>query len=304
VRIKNTCGIYCIYNLLRKRYYIGKSKKIRYRLNRHISELRNNIHCNKYLQSDWNKCKEISFIFIIIEECTEETLTASEQIWLDRLYDNQNYCYNIQSKSDSNLGVKRTGKQLKKARILYKSRMKKFTVVSPKGETLNSIGIRKFCRKRKLPESAFNDMLNGKIPSVHGWRLPENINIQTGRTNPKKFKIKLVSPDGRIYKNIFNLEVFARKHNLHASSIRHLIAGRIKSTLGWTLHGRDSRKNMKSGKNHHYSKSCIVNNKLYDSVTEAEKVNNIAKGLLGRALRNNQKKYKDYEISWYIEGCV
>lgn len=302
MKIKEEPGIYCIYNLAKNRYYIGQSKNLAKRIYKHRFYLRKNVHENKYLQNDWNKCTEIAFIFVVIKKCKEEDLISNEQEWIDICFDKQNRCYNIRQKAENSTGLKRTKKQLKIARLAYKKRMKTCTVVSPKGEIFTFTGIRKFCRKRKIKQSAFCSMINGKIPSAQGWRLLENISNKINQTVPKRFKIKLLSPSGEIYKNIFNLENFAKKHSLHASSIRHLIAGRIKSTLGWTIYGRDSAKNMRSGKTHHKSRSCIVNSKKYESISEAEKMNNIKEGLLGRALRNNQKRYRNYEISWYIEG--
>jgi group I intron endonuclease len=43
----------------------------------------------------------------------------------------------------------------------------------------------------------------------------------------------LVSPDGIIYKEIFNMAKFCREHNLCSSSILHVLHGKFKQYKGW-----------------------------------------------------------------------
>ena len=75
INIKNPkdlllCGVYCIKNIKNNKLYIG-STTVQFvkRLNLHVWELNSNKHKNKYLQNSWNKYKEDSFIFEIIEIC-------------------------------------------------------------------------------------------------------------------------------------------------------------------------------------------------------------------------------------------
>ncbi len=88
-------GIYSIYNKTTNKYYIGYSKHIRKRLERHKYELRKNIHFNNHLQNAYNKYGEDDFEFEILEECLEEYLTSQEHYWCSMLNThNREYGYN------------------------------------------------------------------------------------------------------------------------------------------------------------------------------------------------------------------
>lgn len=106
----NKPGIYCIRNVLNQKSYIGSASKcIRQRCNGHIGGLRNGTHHSRHLQSAWDKYGEDSFEFYVIEFCKPEKCLEREQVWLDTLlsYKGQ-FGYNINNKSTSCLGVKRT----------------------------------------------------------------------------------------------------------------------------------------------------------------------------------------------------
>ncbi len=76
-----------IYNIIHKesgKYYIGSSKDIKKRFNRHLNELKRNIHHNIYLQRAWNKYGGKSFEFKIVEHCDKEVLFEKEYLHIDR----------------------------------------------------------------------------------------------------------------------------------------------------------------------------------------------------------------------------
>lgn len=88
-------GIYKIINIVNNRYYIGSAVNLRRRRTRHFSELRNNKHNNKHLQSAWNKYGEQAFIFAVVEEIQDKTqLLAAENVWLKE-HVGKEYCYNL-----------------------------------------------------------------------------------------------------------------------------------------------------------------------------------------------------------------
>ena len=60
-----TCGIYTIKNIINGKFYLGSSKNIEKRWNRHLYELRNNRHHSWYLQRAFIKYGENSFKLII-----------------------------------------------------------------------------------------------------------------------------------------------------------------------------------------------------------------------------------------------
>ena len=78
-------GIYCIVNTDNQKKYVGSSKNIYQRLQKHRVYLRKNMHENKKLQNSWNKHGEDSFQYFILEFCPEEQLLAREQFYIDTL---------------------------------------------------------------------------------------------------------------------------------------------------------------------------------------------------------------------------
>lgn len=229
-------GIYCILNKNNNRKYFGSSINIYGRISRHKCDLKKNRHSNNYLQNDWNKCKKENFSFEIIELCTKEKRYEIEQKYLDLNFDNQQQCYNINPEADSCNGRKFTNKQLLKHQSCFEHRKKKFTVLSPNGEIITFIGIRKFCKEQNIKFTTFLNMLHGNVISTgEGWRLPCNKNKQATKSKYQKYDIKLVSPTGEVYNNIFNLEQFCKEHDLQSSCIRHLIAGKHKTHKNWKI---------------------------------------------------------------------
>src|ERR1035437_2049507 len=78
-------GIYKITSLDNNKFYIGSSKEIKIRWNRHLNDLKNKKHGNIHLQRAFNKYGIDSFKFEIIEYCEEHNLLIREQYYLDTL---------------------------------------------------------------------------------------------------------------------------------------------------------------------------------------------------------------------------
>ena len=93
IKMIKTSGVYKIKNLINNKIYIGSAINLNLRYRKHISDLKNNKHCNKKLQNSWNKHGEDSFDFVIIEQVIDKTkLLEREQYYLDNLKPEYNIC--------------------------------------------------------------------------------------------------------------------------------------------------------------------------------------------------------------------
>jgi group I intron endonuclease len=79
----NVCGLYSITNKLNNKFYIGSSKNIAERFKKHLVELKNNNHPNKYLQNAVNKDGIHNFKFEVIKELPIDQLLIIEQQYID-----------------------------------------------------------------------------------------------------------------------------------------------------------------------------------------------------------------------------
>ena len=81
--------------------YVGSAKNVKQRINRHISELKNNRHHNQKLQNEFNKHKVDALDYVILEEVDIEHLIEREQYYIDTI----NPYYNICRTAGNTLGV-------------------------------------------------------------------------------------------------------------------------------------------------------------------------------------------------------
>lgn len=77
-------GIYCLTLEAAGKRYIGSSKNIYNRINRHKSDLKRNRHGNEHLQNAFNKHGEDAFSLTILEFCPTLMLGIREQYWIDK----------------------------------------------------------------------------------------------------------------------------------------------------------------------------------------------------------------------------
>lgn len=94
-------GIYRIQSIIKsERIYIGSTIDMNKRWSDHKSELNKNKHHSRKLQNHFNKYGESDLVFIIVELCFPEFLTAREQYYIDKLKP----WFNIALIAGSNLG--------------------------------------------------------------------------------------------------------------------------------------------------------------------------------------------------------
>lgn len=88
-------GIYKIINVINNKFYVGSAVDLKRRKTRHFSELRTGKHNNRHLQAAWLKYGEQAFVFVVVEELTEDAdLLAAENVWLKE-HVGKEHCYNL-----------------------------------------------------------------------------------------------------------------------------------------------------------------------------------------------------------------
>lgn len=117
-KFNRTSGIYCLFNIITKKFYIGSAINLYNRLNSHIFKLRFKRHCNKHLLSSFNKYGEDNFLIVILEIVNDKNkLIEREQYFLDKFLFAQEFIrkedkrfqqlgYNILALAGSSLGHK------------------------------------------------------------------------------------------------------------------------------------------------------------------------------------------------------
>jgi len=80
----NASAIYCWKHIESGKQYIGQTNNISKRMSSHRTKLRGGYHDNGLLQRAWNKYKEESFEFIVLEFCPEEILDWREEEWIKK----------------------------------------------------------------------------------------------------------------------------------------------------------------------------------------------------------------------------
>ena len=82
MEFEHKSGIYMCTCIGNGKSYIGQSKDVKLRKCQHLSELRNGRHFNEYLQRSYDKYKECSFSWAVLEYCDEENLDEREIYWI------------------------------------------------------------------------------------------------------------------------------------------------------------------------------------------------------------------------------
>lgn len=85
-------GVYQIKNTANGKCYVGSSFAFGRRWNRHIRELRGNIHPNAKLQAAWNKYGPENFEFSVVECVEKDVILEREQFWIDSVDPEYNIC--------------------------------------------------------------------------------------------------------------------------------------------------------------------------------------------------------------------
>ena len=107
-------GIYKIINKIDGKYYVGSSEHIYRRFYNHLLWLKRNSHHSGKLQNAWNKCGELNFILVIIEETSINELLSVEQQYLDIAKTEKEMCYNVSFDSIASMRGRKHSEETKR----------------------------------------------------------------------------------------------------------------------------------------------------------------------------------------------
>jgi len=124
--MNNKSGIYQIRNKSDGKVYVGSTVDFNKRwVSGHRRLLRRNKHCNRHLQSVWNKYGEENFVFEMLEEVKDKTLLIERE---QHFFDTMKPEYNICKTAGNTLGVPSPTKG--KTGIFSKEVLKKMSIAA------------------------------------------------------------------------------------------------------------------------------------------------------------------------------
>ena len=171
-------GVYKITNIETHGFYVGSSKDLWKRNTQHEWYLKNNRHCSKDFQKEYNEFGSDSFKFEVVEYCEPDIRRDREQIYLT-LYKDNDRMYNKSTNAYTNNYVseeqRKQMSESRKGRVLSEEHKKKISE-SNKGRRNSEEAIRK---QRET-------MIGRKLTDDHKKHLSEaRMGKYTGKDNPK-----------------------------------------------------------------------------------------------------------------------
>lgn len=243
-------GIYEIRNRYANRSYIGQAKEIKERWKNHSYYLKTNRSQNKFLQNDFNKCKEILGHFNFLEfhileiingDSTKNERNIREEFWINEYLNNSYKLYNFILEPTKECGEKSCWsknpeetrrKHSESSKLMWQNEEFKKNIgqkisESKKGKTWEELYTKEGAEKhRKKPSPMF-----GKHHTKEAKERLMKVQMKVYNL----FLNPLLSPNNEEFQKIEGLRNFARIHNLNFNHLRAVINGVRKTHKGWKL---------------------------------------------------------------------
>lgn len=268
-------GIYHIKNLINNKVYIGSSKNIENRFKTHIRLLNSNKHINCKLQEDWNIYKESNFEFSLLEECEENKLLIKEQKYLNNLDFNNNYNIAKQSNGGDNLSH-----HPKRLEIL-----ERMSIINK--EIYNKLDDAEKQRRSKLQQGENN----GNYGRKHTEEEKKIMSIKQ-KENGKKYSINYI---GKTKEELWGKDVA----NIAKQKLSDFAKTRVgnKNAFYGKHHTEEYKQKASERRKGKYfgnqNKPFLINDKQYNSLSEAAKEYNVVIGTIkNRLISKNYTNYK------------
>lgn len=218
--------VYEIHNTVNDKRYVGQSsQETQHRLLEHRSKLRSGVHENDHLQRAWNKYGEEAFEFCIITEGKSiRELNKLEQKYIQKYNSiDRDFGYNIRTGGENSRLSEETKRKISESK-------KGVSVHTPESieKIRESLTGRKHSKESRLKRSR----------KLKGYEWPIEVRNRWARAhrNGKPYP-PVVSPEGKIHRNIVNMTEFCKKHGLRQQGMSRLVNREkwIKSYKGWKL---------------------------------------------------------------------
>jgi group I intron endonuclease len=221
-------GIYKIECLGNKQVYVGLSCNINNRWSAHKSAARKNYHHSVYFQNSWNKYGEESFVFSILEECSQKQLSDREIFWWKTLKPKFN---------SANPGANPTHTEEIREKI-SKALSKEFTLYHPDRGIIEGWSLDKFARENNLDGGHLTKVIQGKrrqykqyFRSEEDYKTPEQLEIQRGKNiSQGKRKIWTAYDPNNEEISFVGLEEFCNENDLCKTVFERVLSGRDPKT--------------------------------------------------------------------------
>lgn len=246
-------GIYISINTHSNRIYVGKTTiNFQERWNEHVRLLLQQKHFNKFLQNDYDKCKNeldhddfLEFhVLEIMENFTQEEINKKEEFYILSIFDKQKYCYNFKKRINEKERscYSKTPKETKKKQSENSKKMwndpvwkeKQISVITigknkPKSIQINSQNVKKLWQNEEYREKN----LKSRKPKKNFRHSKETIE-KMSKTKRKNLG-KIISPTGEVFE-VIGAKTFCIEHNIPLSSVGNissLLSGKMLSVHGW-----------------------------------------------------------------------
>ena len=258
-------GIYKILNTHTNRTYIGQAKELKARWKGHCRSLLAGRHQNRFLQADFNKCRDalghddfLEFhVLEVMVGSTKEERNSREEWWIAQLYelklpDASRACYNFKEKTESKErgcysntpDEARAKKSLKSKEMWTSPEFKKATceairegVMKPEARELRSRRMKEVWERPEHREKVVAHRQRSELKEAFKTNCPSDIAVAKSIEARKKLYGKVISPTGEVYE-VWSLSEFCRTHGLGEKSranLGRLLAGKYQQVLGWKL---------------------------------------------------------------------
>jgi len=232
--------VYMIFCTSNCKFYIGSTKNVKIRIERHKNKLNSNKHPNFYLQNCWNKYGKDAFFYVILEEVEEICLLKEEQKWMDLTK-----CYDPKiGFNEVKFAGRTTGYKHSKEYIEKKS--KKWILKYKDEQEFEVLNIKDYCRKNNLGNGCkFYKVALCKADQHKGWHCrPAEMTMQDWKEKRRFIRKSYEDKNAKewicenknsgVIEKFVNLERFCRINGLSVDVMRNLAKGKGNQHKGWT----------------------------------------------------------------------